>query len=311
MLAKGDRVLACVSGGADSVFMLCALCYLKEELGVDLKVAHLDHGLRGKESDGDRQYVKALAEKYNIPFISKKINLKKIKKQSIEESARAARYDFFYAAAKSCRANKIATAHTRDDQSETVLMRVIKGSSLKGLSGIPAVRTERGVTIIRPLIDTEKKDAVGYLKEKKIAFRVDRSNYEDVYFRNVVRNKIIPYLERYNPRIKRTLADMAASLREDLEFIGQARPDVVSARVLNNEASMSIRDIALLPRAVQREIFRDTLSAVGGSVKKLSFRHWKAVELLINSCGTGKVLELPGHVTVSKKKDRLVFARNA
>lgn len=314
MLTPGDSVLVAVSGGPDSVFLLYAMDRLKNKLKIKkLVVCNLDHGLRGPESRADSLFVKKISGEMGLELVHKKIDLNKsgLKNLSTEEAAREARYRFFRDAAKKSHANIIATGHTLDDQAETILMRLVKGSSLKGIVGISPVREEGMLHIIRPLIELEKGEIVKYLDAAKIPYRTDRTNLEPIYFRNVVRSQIIPFLERYNPRLKRVLFNLAEHLREDFEFIYRERLKARRYMFKGGEEiiEISLKDIAVQPRAIQKEILRDSLDKVGGEVKKLSFRHWKEMEGLIKHKRKGSSVDLPGGIRVSRTARELVFRR--
>ena len=308
MLTKGDRVLICVSGGPDSVFLAHALKYLGKEFACELFIANIDHGIRGKASAMDSRFVKKLALSLGLLFFFKKIKIKKTKGFSQEEIARQMRYECFEDIARTNHMNKIATAHTLNDQAETVLMRIIKGTSLKGLTGIPAVRSGDNMTFIRPIIEIEKDDIIKFLKSKRISYIIDHTNYENKYFRNIVRNNILPYLSKYNPKIKRALFNMAMHLTEDRAFIDQAKQMAVS-KITHDKGgtSLALKDIVVQPRAIQREVLRDALMNAGGNIKKLTFRHWKDIECLLRQMPSGKSLDLPGNITISKNKKMLHF----
>ncbi|MFA6142698.1 MAG: tRNA lysidine(34) synthetase TilS [Candidatus Omnitrophota bacterium] len=313
MLKPGDVVLAAVSGGPDSVYMLNALLRLKNKFRVkEVIVCNMDHGLRGKESKEDSLFVKRLAKELGLKFIYKKLALKgkHHKELSLEEMAREKRYDFFKKAAHGAGANVIATGHTLDDQAETVLMRLIKGSSLKGIVGISPVREEAGLMFIRPLIEIEKAEIMQCLEASGTEHRIDRTNLEDIYFRNIVRGKIIPFLEKYNPRLKRVLFNLAEHLREDFEFITDAKNEAGRGTIKSDGKSVKIdlKDIAVQPRTIQKEILRDMLDKSGGLVKKLSFRHWKEMETLIRHKGKGRSIDLPGGIRITKTDRSLIFA---
>ncbi len=311
MLEGGDRVLVCVSGGADSCFLLETLLRLKDEFNVKLFIANLDHGIRGRPSYEDSLFVKRLSKNYRIGLFFKKLNFKKDKKLSIEETARKLRYDFFNSVAKRHRINKIATAHTVDDLAETVLMRIIKGTSLKGIIGIPPKRASSGkIEYIRPLIEIEKKDILKSLKERKIVYRIDETNLETKFFRNSVRNRIIPYLSRYNPRVKRALVNLAENLREDKEFI-ETQKNKISGMIhqRGQKVSLRIKDIAIQPKTIQKEIARDALIKAGSNIKKLTFRHWKEIYSLIRLKPSGKSLDLPGGIRLTKNSGSLIFSK--
>ena len=250
--------------------------------------------------------------KRNIGF-GKKINLKNAGSGdlSTEELAREARYKFFSEAAKKFGVNIIATGHTLDDQAETILMRFIKGASLKGIVGISPVRQGGRFKIVRPLIQLEKAEIVHYLNSSKLPYRIDSTNIEPIYFRNVVRREIIPFLEKYNPRLKRVLFNLAEHLREDFEFISEEKTRIQKNIVHQNGSSIDIRlrDIIIQPRAIQKEILRDSLEKAGGEVKSLSFRHWKEIEGLLKHGRKGNSIDLPGSVRANRTENFLTFKR--
>jgi tRNA(Ile)-lysidine synthase len=328
MFKPGDTVLVAVSGGPDSVFLLLALKFLQPKLKLKkLVVCNLDHGIRGKESSEDSGFVKKLAEDSDIGFIHKRIDLPKEKSKglSTEEAAREERYKFFNEAAGTAKANVIVTGHTLDDQAETILMRIIKGASLKGIIGISPIRDGFGIRIVRPLFELEKNEIEKYLDERGVAYRVDSTNKEPIYFRNVVRKEILPYLEKYNPRIKRALCSLAEHLREDFEFITEAKQNAVrctlnhslrsgsgqahDTRRKSGDIEIKLKDIVIQPKALQKEILRDSLEKSGGEVKRLSFRHWKELEHLIAHKGKGSSLDLPGDIRIKRTVSSLVFQK--
>ena len=314
MTAPGDIVLAAVSGGPDSIFLLHLLKDLKSKLRIrEIVVANIDHGLRANESKDDSLFVKDYSSKLGLRFIHKKVNLKNRKPRglSIEEMAREARYKFFNEAAKKTRADVIATGHTLDDQAETVLMRFIRGASLKGIIGISPAREGGGFKIIRPLIELGKDEIVEYLDGAGIPYRVDRTNSEPIYFRNIVRRDIMPFLEKYNPRLKRSLFNLAEHLREDFEFISREKNRIQKniTRKRGQTVEIRLKDIAVQPGAIQKEILRDSLEKCGGEVKRLSFRHWKEVEALIKSGRNGNCVDLPGSIRVRRTTGCLIFSR--
>ncbi len=314
MLKPGDRVLAAVSGGPDSVFLLHALNHLKKKLDIELFACNLDHGLRGEESRADSSFVAGLSKKLGIRLVQEKADLlnRKDRNLSTEESARLVRYGFFRNAARRLGANVVATGHTLDDQAETVLMRLIKGSSSKGVCGIPPVRDESaGLRVIRPLIELEKDEVLGYLNDNSIDFCIDSTNLEDIYFRNIVRRDIVPFLERFNPRLKLALSNFAGHLREDMEFI-RAETAKRPKGTLTDKTGvlrLNLKDIAVQPRALMKEIMRDALEASGADMKKLSYKHWKAIENFIRYKRKGSFIDLPGGIRIARKEKTLDIFR--
>lgn len=311
MLRRGDRVIAAVSGGADSVCMLKVLLKLKKELGIEVLVGNMDHGLRGKESEADSRFVKELVAGLGIEFLHKKTDTRKGGKKgaSVEERAREKRYGFLVEAAAENGCGVIATGHTMDDQAETVLMKVVYGGSISGITGIPPVREEDGVRIVRPLIRTERDDGRAFLERNGDAYVEDSSNSDMRFLRNKVRGELLPYLEGYNPKIKRALVNLSDTLRDDLPFLEGARQKAVRKYSSGPEDAIcvEIKDMALQPLALRKEIFKELFKRAGGNVKKLSYRHWMEMDYLIRAAEKGKSLDLPGDVRVTRERNRLIF----
>lgn len=310
MVEEDQHVLVAVSGGPDSVFLFYALYELKDKLKVKLSIANLDHSIRGRASKIDSEFVRHLSESFNTPFIHKKLDARvyKNKELSKEEVARKYRYEFLVKSARKHGMDAIATGHTLDDHVETILMRIIKGTTLRGIMGIPRVRPEGGIKVIRPLLDLTKQDIEDFLKVNSIPYRTDHTNLQEIYFRNRVRNRILPYLSRYNPRIKYALTNLAENLREDFEFIEEER----SKRRLpfysqRGRIALKLKDIIVQPKALQREVIKDALSKSGSNIKKLSYKHWKDVDNFIRLRHKGKSIDLPGGVRIKKAEDSLVF----
>ena len=311
MMKKGDRVLIALSGGSDSIFLLHMLASLKTLLGLKLYIAHMDHGVRGSRSCADWVFVKRVAKSFKIKCAYKKLNFKKTKsKLSFEEILRLKRYEFLRSSAKKFKLQTIATAHTLDDQAETVLMRIVKGSSLKGVMGIHPTRSEGHLKFVRPVIEIEKKEILKYLKIKKILFRTDETNFQNNFLRNKIRNRVLPYLAGINPRIKHALLNLSASLREDFEFIEEEKKKrSIILKTGKNLRYIALKDILLQPAAMRKELVRESIKLTGANVKKLKFSHWKDVDELVRAKPSGKVLNLPDGVSVEKTDARLIFSR--
>ncbi len=313
MLRSGERVLAAVSGGPDSVAMLKALLDTRRKLKIEVLVANMDHGIRGPESERDSEFVKELSGRHGLVFIHKKISLKKGSKEamSLEERAREERYGFLLKAAREAGCQAVATGHTIDDQAETVLMRMISGASPSAIGGIPPVRYEGGIRIIRPLIRVEKNDILRFLRGCGWGFVEDSTNKATDYARNKVRHDIIPFLEQYNPRLKRSLANLADGMREELEALradkAKALSDVCS--LAGGHVSAAISDMMLQPRALRKEIFKELLRRSGGNIKKLTYRHWMEADKLLRAGASGNSLDLPGNIRVTRTTCELIFAR--
>jgi len=219
MIAECDAVLIGISGGIDSITLLYSLYFLSDKLKCSLIVAHANHGLRGEQSDREAEFVRKIADELKLPFVIEKIDVlgymgeKGLSKQA---AARELRYDFFERAAKNTSANKIALGHNADDQAETVLMRLLRGSGASGIAGMRAVRDK----IIRPLIEIKRDEITEFVKEKRLRYVEDPSNLEPYYLRNKIRLNLIPLLkEEYNPNIVDTLRETAEIIRDEDEFL--------------------------------------------------------------------------------------------
>ena len=220
VVKRGEKVWVACSGGPDSIALLQLLKTLEVPLKLRLGVLHYDHGLRGRSSLADLQFVRRTASQLKLPFYSAKaVNLRKkakAKKQSLEEAAREERYAFFIRTARKMGVKKIALGHTRADQAETVLMRLIRGTGLRGLAGIRRELRMSGVTFARPLLDFTKEDLLAWLSAERIPFRVDASNATEVYERNKIRHLFLPWLKReIHPRVTETLARLADAAEDE------------------------------------------------------------------------------------------------
>lgn len=220
MISSGDKVLVAVSGGADSVCMFHVLNELKSKMEFSVICAHLNHCLRGEAADSDERFVKELCREYEVPFFSKCVDVAELaglRKLTLEEAGRIARYEFFDEISQMENVTKIATAHNKNDNAETVLMRIIRGTGIDGLKGIAYVRDGK---IIRPVLDISRAEIEGYCAENKLSFCTDSTNSENDYTRNRIRNELIPYLKKeFNVRIDDSLCRLAKNAADDSEFL--------------------------------------------------------------------------------------------
>jgi tRNA(Ile)-lysidine synthase len=295
LLRPGDRVGVAVSGGADSVALLRVLLELRKELGVVLSVVHINHSLRSAESDADEQFVRDLSSDNDLPFFSARVDVKSFaseKKLSIETAARQLRYEYFEQLLRKREVNKIATGHTLDDQAETVLLKLVRGAGTRGLAGIypefhldyrptPKPRTSESerdqLTIVRPLLGSQRSQIEQYLSEIRRAWRDDSSNAELHYTRNKVRHEIIPALCKHlNPQTRQALGESAEIARAEQEFwdieVQRQLPRVWS----RGEGSGSLRCDLLhsMPLALQRRLVRAAVESLG---LNLEFGHVEQV----------------------------------
>ncbi len=305
MLKKGDVVLVAVSGGPDSVSALEVLNAIKDEYGLSLHVAHLNHKFR-KEADKEAEFVRKLAEERGIASTIEAIDVKSycIKKGlSKQEGAREVRYNFLRKAADKIGAAKIVTGHTADDQAETFLMRLIRGSGTSGLSAIPPVSGR----IIRPLIEIAKKEAVDYLKKNKIRYVKDPTNIKPVYLRNKIRLELLPLLiKRFNPNIVSALCRESDILREDDAFLNGIADaifkEIVTVQEKDSITLNYLRFNGLHP-AVRKRVIRRAVSELTGSLRRVSYQHiTSAIDAIKN---TGKGVDLPFNIRIERDYNNL------
>lgn len=252
------NVAVALSGGADSVSLLCALSESADLLGITLCACHLNHGLRGAESDRDEEFCKSLCQKLQIPIYTKRVDVKTLqnKHEGIENAARRARYAFFRKIHESTGA-VIATAHTASDNAETVLLNLTRGTGLRGLCGIPPRRE----FIIRPLLNITREDVERYLETLEQDFVTDRTNLSTDYTRNKIRLNVIPRLEEINPAFAKSVTRMCEAAREDCEFLEE-----LAERALTETESGRGYDaskIHALPEAVKSRVVRKILEDGG------------------------------------------------
>jgi tRNA(Ile)-lysidine synthase len=313
LIERGDRILVAVSGGPDSVALLSVLHALAPSRHLSLWAAHFNYGLRGAESDADAAFVMRLCERFNLACLCERLTPSKdlCKGRSFQEAARDARYAALLRLRASLRANKVAVGHTRDDQAETVLMWLLRGTGTTGLSGMPGMR----LPIIRPLLTVRRADVLSYLMEQGLDFREDSSNAAPIYLRNRVRHEVLPLLKQFNPGLLDTLARQADILREDdacLERIAAEQSARVGRSGRSNDQSnewvVDRTGLLALPLAVQRRVVRKAIQHTAGISRGPSFG---AVALLIDRIvrgRSGSSARVQG-VNVSREYDTIRFER--
>lgn len=240
LISQGDHVLVAFSGGPDSVFLLSMLNSLKSQLKIELAAAHVNHNLRGAESDDDLEFSAGFCNETGIAFYSASVDVKTFAKEgslSIEEAARILRYEQLSKLADEIGANKIATAHNLNDNAETVLLNLFKGKGLKAVAGIPIRRGN----VVRPILNIKKDEILGYLKDKSIPFRTDLSNFSDIYQRNALRNKIIPLVkELINPQAEEAIFRYSQILSSGLDTLNEINSELLHTYVRLNDSSVEI-----------------------------------------------------------------------
>ena len=303
-----DKILIGISGGPDSACLLYALNALKEELKLKLYIAHLNHSLRGRESNQDQEFVKKLSEKLKIPAFFKKVDASTAAKNShSEEAARKIRFDFLFQTANENRIVKIALGHNQDDQAETVLMRLLRGSGLLGLSAILPKRKIGDFVIIRPLLGTKRKEIEGFLRLKKITPRTDSSNLKEIYFRNRLRHKLIPELEKYNPNIKEVLAGTAETAAYDYDFLhtGALKAFNKIKIIQPKQLKLPMEKFLRLHPALQNILLRLGFEELKGDTRRLTYQHIRELRDLIYNRPSGSIVDLPSSISASKKQGLL------
>lgn len=242
LIGNGDSVLISCSGGPDSMCVLDILLKLRDKFGLKLAVAHINHGLRGKEADQDEKFVKKIAEKNNLKFFLKKVNVKKYcksKKVSSEEGARDLRKKALEEFKHRLNANKIALGHNADDQAETMIMRFIDGSGIKGLRAM-SLKEKNG--IIRPLLNVSKKEILEYLRKSKIKYRIDKTNKNNVFLRNKIRNKIVPEIKNINPNFLETISGAGKLFALSYDFLEKNAQNFINNYVKEKQGSFIIEN---------------------------------------------------------------------
>jgi tRNA(Ile)-lysidine synthase len=338
----GETFVVAVSGGADSVSLALALNELKrlEKLPLRFVVAHFNHDLRGAESQHDEEFVKDFAERFGFELVYKIRNPKsEIQNQpgNLEQNARRARYEFFLETAENLRAFGVLTAHTLNDQAETFLLNLIRGSGLEGLGGMKTVRSlestvhspelkedlffdsaseiqnqKSEIKLIRPLLSWAKRETTeNFCCENEIEFRHDSMN-DDLAFKRVrIRKVLLPLLRDFNPKIVETLAKTANLLRADFAGLEKSAGATVKNFAANqpDKQSLELKELKNLFPSMRRQILREWLKKMRGNLRALDSNHVKAVENLIFSRKSGRVVQMPNGETVTKREGRLFFEK--
>ena len=323
LFSSGDRVLAAVSGGADSVCLLHALHELAPDLALDLTVAHLDHRLRGAASRGDAKFVTDLAAGLGVPCVTGSSDVRRRARRkglSLEMAAREARYEFFARCAREVGAGVVATAHTADDRAETVVLKLVRGAGAAGLGGIARDTVLRGLRVVRPMLDISRSDIEAFLKQRGVSWREDASNSDVSFLRNRVRHEVLPLLEsRLNPSLRRALCRTAEVLSQEERWIddivdglarictarepgrGKARGKVCPEVLIAD----TLRAVGLAPR---RRVIRRWLMSNGVPAECVGFDAVARVNGLTGADATGSTVDVGGGWTVTNRYGKLVLA---
>ncbi|HXN51241.1 MAG TPA: tRNA lysidine(34) synthetase TilS [Candidatus Acidoferrum sp.] len=323
LLRAGERVGVAVSGGADSVALLLLLLELRKQLGVVLSVAHFNHKLRGKDSEADEKFAARLAAGYGLAFHSAHADVAakaKRNKTNLEDTARRARYEFFATLVQGGHLDKVAVAHTADDQAETVLAHILRGTGLAGLGGI---HPEVG-HVVRPLLGVRRPELRAYLRSKKQTWREDSTNRDTTRTRARIRRKLIPILVRqFQSAVVEHLAALAEFAREDealLEALAKERAEG-SIQRKTGSVHILVRDLLACKktgdlaagsaeeknRAISRRMVRRIVGELKPREGQLNAEHVHSIVELAESGENGKYLQLPGGLQVRREHDALIF----
>lgn len=312
LIENGDNILIGVSGGPDSMALLYVLLSIQTEISFSLHIAHVNHGVRGIEADEDEKFVEGISKKLGISFYSKKIDMEgyaRENKLSSEDAGRKLRYDFFREVLSSINGGKIAVAHNKNDQAETLIMRFFRGTGLDGLKGMEYKNGD----IIRPLLDVSRDEIEKYILEKNIDTRLDKTNLENIYNRNKIRLELIPYIvDNFNPNIIDTLWRTSRTMSNDSDFLENFSKERYRELVKSQD-----KNSIILYRqrfydehiAIKQRIIRHSIYNLLGTLEGISEIHVRNVLELFERGDTGKSIDLPNSLEVKTSYDDLIFQK--
>ena len=313
MIENGEKVVLAVSGGPDSICMLDILNDIKNDETIDINfeivVAHVNHMIR-KEAEEDEKYVKKYCEEKQIEFYSKSIDVQKMannNKIGVEEAGRKARYDFFDEILERTNAQKIAIAHNKNDKVETVLMHILRGSGINGLKGIEAKRGK----YIRPLIEFERSEIEEYCSKKNLQPRIDKTNFENEYTRNKVRNLLIPYIQKeFNPNLIQTIDRLSNLVAEEEKYMDKQVEKVYKEMLISeseNEIQLRLKTFNIQEKVIKSRIILYTITRLFGNSKGLEKIHIEdIIKLCSNNIGN-KYLTPNKNIKILIKNHKIYF----
>ncbi len=315
LIEENDSVLLAVSGGPDSVALLHLFLFLRQNIfpGIEIAIAHYDHKQR-RDSAEDAKFVEILAKELSVPFFKDELKdnlFATNQRQGKESLLRDRRYEFLLRTAREYGFNKIALGHNMDDQAETFLFRLIRGSGLQGLGAMGLKSKRGGVFLIRPLLFSKKSEILDFLRQHNIAFRQDSSNSDTAFARNKIRLELLPLMEKgYNSRIKEHLVFLSEMAGIDYDFLEASAREIffdMGLRLSPYRIVFKHGRFAGLHPSMQRMVFRLAYEYLAGEKKGLEFRHWKEFEGFLGGKPDGAILDLPKGVSVIKKKNTMEF----
>jgi tRNA(Ile)-lysidine synthase len=313
MIDQGDRVLAAVSGGPDSVTLVLSLLALKKKYAIKIGIAHLNHGLRGEESLRDENFTRMLAQNLELPFYREQIDVgahAKTHGLSFEEAGRDIRYRFFDQIAQTHGYTKIATGHNKDDNAELVLMNLLRGAGTRGLSGIPPMREGR---YIRPLIQVSKNLILDFLNSENQAYVFDSSNKDMRYLRNKIRYQLIPQLQsEYNPEIIDALDRLSNILKQEETFWDIQTKKAFQDCLIKSENACLVfakSRMSNLHPALLNRVFRKAILKIKKDLKRISLAHISDIIEFCFNTASGISLDLPGQIRIYKNKTDIMIKK--
>ena len=321
LLTPNSTVIVGVSGGPDSVALLKVLHALNQSKNLRLRlfVAHLNHQLRGMSADEDERFVQDMAKGLLLPFLVKRSDVQGIAEQakrSIEETARAERYRFFAESARGHNASFIAVGHNADDNAETILHRIVRGTGAVGLGGIPVKRPlskDVPALLIRPLLFSWRKDILEYLGRERQDYRTDATNRETLYLRNKIRLELIPFLEsQFNPNVRSALVQLGRILNENNEYVAlEAKKILNEVTVKYDGDSYTINAHSLInqPKILQHLVFREILGEMQAPLREITYGHYEKITDEIAASGRGRHFQLPGGLSLWHERGTLCFRK--
>ena len=316
LLRPGDHVLIAVSGGADSVALAYSLHFLKKRYRISITLAHLNHRIRGRAADQDARFVKELAWRLGLHCVQGQSDTPRIAREqgvSLEMAARESRYDFLERTAREVEANCIATAHTSDDQVETVLLKLTRGAGPQGVSGIPYCADRRGIRIIRPCRDVTHAESVRFLRRHGLIWREDKSNLDMTFLRNRVRHQVLPLLEsKLNPQVRRAILRAAELLREENEWLDSIARGLWNECVESEKRNeLNVEKLNRLPLAARRRVLRLWLVSGGVDADQLGFETTENIERLLVAPRGTRAVPISGAFRVVRRYRSLALEKNA
>lgn len=309
LFGRGAKIVVGVSGGPDSVCLLDILYKLKKKYNLEIIIAHVNYGLRGKDSEKDKELVKDLAKKHSLSIEIKNVPRSMFHVPCSEEKLRNIRYDFFEKIRKKHKADAIAVGHNLNDQAETVLMRILRGTGLRGLGAIkflPRRQAGKNQNIIRPLLNVGRKDILAHLRKDKLPHRIDKTNLGADFTRNSIRNRLIPYLEKkFNPNIQETLYKLSQSVAEDYDFIRK-----FAGAWMKANKTLSVSGFAELHPAIQKEALRQMIEKHNPNLLEIESAHVGEIIKIMKSNKSKRQRMLFKGLKISRIGDKLIISHS-